>query len=424
MAAVLTLVLALDGRTEDRLLADIFENGHRVEARLGTAREVVAVLDAGTGSGAVDAVVVSAAGQTLGAELLAACDRRGVRLVAVAADAAERAHAARLGLHEVVGAAAPWSEIEAMLGAGVPGLAAEQAAGRSVRPAAAPSGSVIVVWGPGGAPGRTTLAVNIAAEIAALGRSVVLADADSYGGTVAPVLGMLDEAPGFAAACRLSGSVGLNRAELERIAQRYPSTPGDLRVLTGIGRSERWPELGAEKVRKTIQACRDWREYTVIDIGSCLERDEEIASDLFAPRRNAAAVVALASADHVVAVGLADPVGMSRFLRGFAALPEYAPTARISVVMNRVRASAVGLDPNGQVRQTLRRFGGIEQATLLPHELNALDTAVLDGKTLRDAAPRSAVRAGIRRLVTAELMPGAPAVERRRGRWSLFGAAR
>ncbi|AMB57878.1 AAA family ATPase [Microterricola viridarii] len=413
-----TLVLALDGHTEDRLLADILEHGHHIAARLGTAREVVAALEGGAGPEAarIDAVIVSASTQTLGAELLAVCDRRGIRLIALADDAGERAHAARIGLHEVVVAGAPWAEIEGQLTAGV-----------AERPASEPlaaGGTVIVVWGPGGAPGRTTVAVNIAAEIAALGHSVVLADADSYGGTVAPVLGMLDESPGFAAACRLSGNGGLDQGELERIAQRYLSPQGGLWVLTGIGRAERWPELAAEKVTTTIEACRGWQEYTVIDIGFCLEFDEEIASDLFAPRRNAAAAAALAAADHVVAVGLADPVGMSRFLRGFAALPEHAPTARISVVMNRVRASAVGLDPHGQVRQTLRRFGGIEQATLLPHELNALDTAVLDGRTLRDSAPRSAVRAGIRDLVATELVPDVAQPPRRRALWPLFGAAR
>ncbi len=412
-----TLILALDGATEDRLLADILEHGHHIAARLGTAREVVTALAAGAEPAAIDAVLVSAGTRTLGAELLAVCDRRGIRLLALAADVAERAHAAQIGLHEVIEATVPWADIEAQLGAALPGPVAP-------RPETARGGTVIVVWGPGGAPGRTTVAVNIAAEIAALGHSVVLADADSYGGTVAPVLGMLDESPGFAAACRLSGSGGLNPVELERIAERYSSPQGDLWVLTGIGRAERWPELGAEKVGMTIEACRGWQDYTVIDIGFCLEADEEIASDLFAPRRNAAAAAALAVADHVVAVGLADPVGMSRFLRGFAALPEHAPSAKISVVMNRVRASAVGLDPHGQVRQTLRRFGGIEKATLLPHELNALDTAVLDGRTLRDSVPRSAVRAGIRRLVTTELVPDAVPPPRRRARWRMFGAAR
>lgn len=403
------IALALDASTEDRLLADIIEHGHRVAARLGSSHELIAMLD----SGRPDAVLVSATPMLLRAELLVECDRRGIRIVAMARDDAERRHAAALGLHEVVDAGAAWSEVEAALGSGVPLPAQAETRGAGARGAS----TVIAVWGPGGAPGRTTVAVNIAAEIAACGHTVALVDADSYGGTIAPVLGILDEAPGFAAACRLSATGSLNRVELERVARRYNSPRGSFWVLTGIGRAERWPELGAVQVAATLGTCREWVEYVVVDIGFCLENDEEISSDLFAPRRNAAALTVLREADRVVAVGLADPIGMSRFLRAHAELPDVATTTSISVVMNRVRASAVGLDPQGQVRQTLRRFGGIDAATLVPHDLNGVDTAVLDGRTLRDTAPRSAARRAIHGLVVGELLPQAVQGGRRGISW-------
>jgi hypothetical protein len=41
------------------------------------------------------------------------------------------------------------------------------------------------VWGPTGGPGRTTVAVNLAFEAAAIGGEVLLVDADTYGGAVA-----------------------------------------------------------------------------------------------------------------------------------------------------------------------------------------------------------------------------------------------
>jgi Mrp family chromosome partitioning ATPase len=41
------------------------------------------------------------------------------------------------------------------------------------------------VWGPKGAPGRTTVAVNLAFEAVAAGGEVLLVDADTYGGVVA-----------------------------------------------------------------------------------------------------------------------------------------------------------------------------------------------------------------------------------------------
>jgi len=398
---VATLALALDRDTEDRLLADIVEYGHAIVARVGTARDLLVALDVRP----PEAVVVGAGRATLTADLIAACDGRGIRLIALAASDLDRRHAASLGLYEVVDAGADWSEVETLLVAGIVvplriGGRAGAGGGGALR-----AGSVIAVWGPAGAPGRTTLAINIAAEIAAAGHTVVLADVDTYSGSVAPSLGMLDEAPGFAAGCRLAGTDSLTQSELERIAQRYNSPQGAFWVLTGIGRPSRWPELSSERVSGTIDALRQWVDYVVLDTGFNLESDEEISSDLFAPRRNAATLTALRCADQVVACGLADPVGMARFLRAWVELADLLATDRVSVVMNRVRASAVGLDPAGQVTQALLRFGGIESPILVPHDQQGVDAAVLTGRTLRDAAPKSPARASIRRFVCTELLP-------------------
>jgi MinD-like ATPase involved in chromosome partitioning or flagellar assembly/PHD/YefM family antitoxin component YafN of YafNO toxin-antitoxin module len=400
-----TLVLALDRRVEDRLIGDILDRGHEIIARVQAAAEVIAILD----DRAPDVVLVSASRKHLGERLIAECDARAVRLIALAASDLERRHAASLGLYEVLEAQAEWAEVEALITAGV---SVPLRLGPSA-PGATNPGTVIAVWGPAGAPGRTTLAINIAAEIAAHGHTVALADVDTYSGSIAPALSMLDEAPGFAAACRLAGADSLSQSELERIAQRYSSPQGAFWVLTGIGRPTRWPELSGDRVTKTIDACRRWVDYVVIDTGFSLESDEEISSDLFAPRRNAATIAALRSADRVVAVGLADPVGMARFLRAHADLVEIITDHRLDVVMNRVRPSAIGLNPNGQVASTLARFAGIESAALIPHDQLGLDVAVLLGKSLRDASPRSPARAAILRLVEASLLP-VPIAKRRR----------
>ncbi|WP_174774655.1 MULTISPECIES: regulator [unclassified Cryobacterium] len=393
------LLLALDRSTEDRLLADIVQYGHSVLARLSRGAELLAVLDRTE----ADVALVSAGRATLSAAVIRACDEHGVRVIALAATDQDRRNAAGLGLLDVIDATAEWAGIEAVIEAGVviPLRVAEREATRTV----SARGTVIAVWGPSGAPGRTTLAINIAAEVAAAGHTVALVDVDSYGGGIAPALGMLDESPGFAAACRLAGTDSLTRPELERIAQRYTSPRGAFWVLTGIGRPSRWPELSGERVSKTIEVLRNWADYVVLDTGFSLESDEEISSDLFAPRRNAATLTALRSADHVVACGLADPVGLARFLRSWAELAEAVSTDRVSVVMNRVRPSAVGIDANRQVVAALRRFGGIHAPFLVPHDQSGADAAVLTGRTLRDAAPKSPARTGILRLVHRELLP-------------------
>jgi MinD-like ATPase involved in chromosome partitioning or flagellar assembly len=400
------LALALDPATEDRLLADVLEHGHTVVARLVGWRDLVESLDVL----APEVVLVGAARVSLSADLLAACDERGIRLVALAANDAERAHAAQLGLHEVLDRSAVWREIEELVIGGVSVPSRLGDAGRVPRR----TGEVVAVWGPSGAPGRTTIAVNLAAEIAAAGHSVALVDADPYGGAVAPSLGLLDEAPGFASACRLAGGDALDRAELERIAQRYSAPRGSFDVFTGLVGPSRWPELAHDRVTAALQAIAARSEFVVVDTGFSLERDEELTSDQFAPRRNAATFAALGAADRVAAVGLADPVGLSRLLRGHGDLVEVVEPDRIDVIVNRVRSAALGIDAHAQVRQTLRRFAGISDATLLPHDGRATDAAILTARTLRDASPRSPLRTALREYALDRIVP-VPEPVRRRG---------
>jgi hypothetical protein len=151
-----------------------------------------------------------------------------------------------------------------------------------------------------------------------------------------------------------------------------------------------------------------------VDVGFNLESDEEIVSDLFAPRRNAATLAALRAADRVVAVGAADPVGLARFVRSYGDLVEAADQARVDIVITKVRASAVGLNPSGQIRATLLRFAGIEDVTLVPDDAAGCDAALLSARALPDAAPRSAAVAALRRLVRDRLAPAQSAEPRRR----------
>lgn len=390
------LALILDRHAEDALLADIIEHGHTVAMRVENAADLLEQLE----QVQLDAVITGASHAALSRELLSACDRRGVRLIALARDAAERRHAAELGLYDVVDGAARWEAVEALLSAQIPAPLPLQFTDGGPETDAA---GVVVVWGPAGAPGRSSMAIAIAAELAASGAGVVLVDADSYGGTIAAALGLPDEAPGFAAACRLAAVGALTTDELDRVAATHRSRAGQFRVLTGIGRASRWPELGATRVSAVLAACRRWCEVVVVDVGFSLETDEAISSDLFAPHRNAATIAALQASDRVVAVGAPDPIGLPRFLRGYAELVDLLDGQPVSVLINRVRGGAVGLDAAGQLRATLRRFGGIEQAGLVPEDQRAFDGAVLAGRTIIDEAPKSKARQAVTRFVADEL---------------------
>jgi MinD-like ATPase involved in chromosome partitioning or flagellar assembly len=402
------IAFALPFEAEDRLAAEAVRHGHEIVARCSTAHELASRIEAVQ----PDVAVVAATERHLTPSLVAVCDEAGVRILALVGGEVDRRHASALGLLESADLDAGWPDVEKEL-AVIPVRVQPLPDAEDQAPVTR-SGAVIAVWGPAGAPGRTTVAINIASELALAGHSVALADVDTYSGSIAPALGMLDEAPGFAAACRLAGVDGLNRIELERIGQRYGSGRSAFWVLTGIGRPSRWPELSAQRVTTTLQQCRLWVDFTVVDTGFSLEHDEEISSDLFAPRRNAASITALRAADRVVAVGAADPVGMSRFLRAHVDLIETVAEGRVIVAMNKIRASAIGLNPVGQVSQTLARFGGIDSAAMIPFDAPALDAAILSGRTLADAAPKSGARIAIRDLATSRLLP--PSVGKVRAR--------
>jgi Flp pilus assembly CpaE family ATPase len=279
------------------------------------------------------------------------------------------------------------------------------------------TGRVIAVWGPTGAPGRTTVALGLASEIAALGRSTLLVDGDVYGGVAAQLLGVLDEAPGLAAAARLANNGQLHLAALAQLARSVTPT---LRLLSGISRADRWPELRPAALESVLGLARSLAAVTVIDCAFCLEQDEELAFDTAAPRRNGATLTFLESADTVVAVGSADPVGLQRLVRGLGELKESVPGLAPVVVVNRFRASAVPGDADREIRAALARYAGVDNIVLVPLDVVSVDGAVSAGRTLTEAAPSSPIRLALADLAAG--LVGAARPQRRRRLARLTGA--
>lgn len=277
------------------------------------------------------------------------------------------------------------------------------------------AGSIIAVWGPTGSPGRTFVAVNMAGELAAEGKSVLLIDADSYGASVAAVLGLLDESAGLAQACRLADQGLLDADAMLRIAAPVATRLGTFRVLTGITRADRWTELRAAALSLVLERARDIADVVVIDTGFCLEADEELSFDTMAPRRNAATLRSLELADTVYAIGSADPIGVPRLVRGVAELELAVPHVAPIVVMNKVRAGAVGRAPERQLRDAWNRYGPAAAiSAFLPADAPAADSALLGGSLLLESSPESKLRTAIAQLVCASVQ--------QKGRSSVFSS--
>lgn len=409
------VIAALDTARARALVQRLTDDGAQVRTVVDAAAPAAAVADAMAGPEAAellaelsraDLLVVEAGRATLTAELVRACDRFGVRIAPLCTRDDDRRLAGMFGL----------AAFDVDVSAGE--LRAPPASVPDPEPAA--RGRVIAVWGTEGAPGRTTVAVELACELARDGRRVALVDADSHAPSLALATGLADEGPGFAAACRQAERGALTVAELARISTRL----GEVEVLTGLNRPGRWPELSDGRVRAALDTCRDWADDIVVDVAAPLERDEEIVSDLDGPRRNAATLATLGTADVIVAVVAADPVSVARFVRAHAELRAAVGATPVRVLVNKTRPGALGIDARGQVRRALERFAGVGEVWFVPWDGKAVDAALLAARPVAHTSPRSSLTAAVRRFVGETLAAPERAAGQRRERRRRLPAAR
>jgi MinD-like ATPase involved in chromosome partitioning or flagellar assembly len=406
----LPVLVALAGLPEEQTLVGALDRpgmGTTVVRRCVDLADLLAAATTRT----ADVAVVAADLRRLDREAVARLTAAGLAVVAVTrpGDAEAVRRMRQLGVVDLVSADAPVDEIVATVCAAPQGARVEAQRQQllSVPEEAGPShgrlpGRVLAVWGPTGAPGRTTVAVTLAAEAARRGTETLLVDADTYGAAVAQVLGLLDESPGLLAAVRAANAGQLDEDSLARHARQV--APG-LRVLSGSPRPDRWSEVRAAALDVVLEAARSLAELTVVDVGFCLEQDEELVYDTAAPRRNAATLGALAAADVVLAVGSADPVGLQRLLR---TLPEarVQTVGEIHVVLNRVPRTS-----SGQVADLVSRHAGVRPLAMLPYDRSACELGLSSGRSLTEVAPRAPLRLALAKL--AERVLPAPVPVRR-----------
>ncbi|MCB7137238.1 AAA family ATPase [Cellulosimicrobium marinum] len=429
--AVATVLCAVRGAREVDVVTLLDAPGLQVTRRCADVVELRAAAAAGAGR----VVVLSADLPALDRETVAELRGHGLGVVALAAPGTwEEERVRALGVQIVVDLAGPPGDLcDAVRvaasgvepGGGAPSPAAPARGPAGTEPGRRRTGRLVAVWGPTGAPGRTTLAVNLAAELAGPAvparrarrgardrralevavpataptgpqADVLLVDADTYGGAVAQHLGLLDESPGIAAAARSASQGALDADGLVALA---PTVVPRLQVLTGLTRAARWPEVAGASLDAVWEVARTVADWTVVDCGFGIERDELLSYDTRAPQRNDATLSALAAADAVVVVGGADPVSLQRLVRALDALTESGLTtgAVRTVVVNRVRSAVVGPRPERAVRDALARYAGVEDLCAVPED-RAADVALREGRTLVEVAPAGAARRAVAAL--------------------------
>ncbi|WP_262424061.1 P-loop NTPase [Brachybacterium sp. Z12] len=392
---MIDIVLCASGRDEVRIVHDLAVDRSRtarVVRRCADLAETLAVVAAGVG----DVVLIDVSVRGLGRDAIAAMMRDAA---VVGLRSQEDADQTALGLRHVLDASSSIEEILATVAAAVSG---EQEEGASWIQEAADAdeesgGRLVAVWGPGGAPGRSTLAVNLAAEAAAAGADTVLVDADTYGPSQSQLLGVLDEAPAWWPPREPT----IGTRSMRRRSSPLPLVQPRLRLLSGIGVPGRWAELRRTSMDGVWAALARRGGLVLADVASLLEEDEELSYDTIAPQRNAAAISAIEASDAVIAVVTADPISITRLLREHSRLQELG-VEELHVVVNRVGAPV----PGDRVRELIASRIQVASLTLLPDDPIACRTAAWDGALLAEAAPRSALRRGLRDLAASPAVIG------------------
>jgi MinD-like ATPase involved in chromosome partitioning or flagellar assembly len=353
----------------------------------------------------------------LDADSVATLRRLGLGLVLVAAPAdllegdVERLR--RLGIEHLLTLAEIGSLTESVLAASTDAprdTSADPMADTAPRSAA---GRVVAVWGPTGAPGRTTVAIGIASAVAQAGHEVLLLDVDAYGGAVAQHLGVLDDASGLLAAVRAANT---GQLDAQRLAALALGVHDRLRVLTGLPRPDRWPEVRPVAFAELLDEAARGAPWTVLDLGFSLEAEPVDPFGSTAPQRNEMTLASLGRADEVVVVGAADPVGLARLARGLVELRALLPGVRPRVVVNRTRSTLGWSDR--EIQGMVEGFGTPLGVHFLPDDRAAADRALMTGRTLAesgDSALRAAMTALAREVAGAPEPPSQRRRLRRRG---------
>jgi MinD-like ATPase involved in chromosome partitioning or flagellar assembly len=409
------LVAAAEAAWEARALDALARGGPGI----ALSRRCVDLTDllATATTGLASVAVLSPALPGLDADSVQRLHRAGVAVLAVANGEelldgdAERLR--RLGIRHVLAA----SEL-----AGLPAAVAAAAAATSdavpdrheAGPPERPRGGhahTVAVWGPAGAPGRTTVAVGLASEIAVAGHETMLLDVDPYGGAVAQHLGVLDEASGLLGAARAANAGQLDAVRLDATARQVAER---LRVLTGLPRADRWQEVRPAAFADLLAEAAGGVEYLVLDTGFSLERDPLDPFGGSTPQRNQLTLASLERADEVIVVGAADPVGLARLARGLVELRDVLPAVRPRVVVNRARPS-LGWS-NREIRGMVEGFVSPLDVHFLPDDRAAADRALMSGRSLAEAgeSPLRTALAELAHVMLGEPVPGSGGRFRRR----------
>ncbi len=322
------------------------------------------------------AVLVDASLPWVDRDLVTTLRRAGTETVAIGASARPLE---QIGIHCLPADASPEAVSALVFGLDI----GPSTVGTTVpadRVGASDAGRLVAVWGAGGAPGRSTVAIHLAIEAASAGRRTIVIDGDVWSASIAQSL-QLEEAPSITQAARLAADGW--PAPITGCVQEGPE---NVAVLVGLARAELWPEVREESWRAVLAAAVLEYDVVVVDLAAPIEEDEELAFDRVPFRRNLATTVVLERADEIVMVVGSDPIGLRRAVMAHQSLVARTPAVSdVKVILNRAPRSGRRLQ---DCSRAVSAWIDARPVALLPRE-PSFDRVVWEGRPLHAIAPRS-----------------------------------
>ena len=271
--------------------------------------------------------------------------------------------------------------------------------------------NVIAVWGPAGSPGKSTVATNVAAELALSGQRVLLMDLDTLAPSLALGLGLVDTPAGLSACLRLAEQNRLSIDEFNRLTISISLGRNELKFMSGLSSAHRWSEVTSERFEKLLSCLEGVLDHVVVD----LPQATVFKSNFFHPsnmlvsesHRDTLLTSVLTKAAKVVMVSGCDPVAAQRFLRAKEFLADLDSTVCPLVVVNRFRTNALGNRAKDELIETYLNLAQLRIDVFIPEDRENLDKAMLNGLPLALLKRSSPARVAIADLAK-QLLVSAP----------------
>lgn len=227
-----------------------------------------------------------------------------------------------------------------------------------------------------------------------VGRKTLLIDMDTFGASIAAMLGSENYSAGLAAAARLAGQDRLDGEQITRLAFERNVGRGSLAILPGLSNASRWPEVSREKAENLIRVAEKNFDVVIVDVASPLEPSVKQIGGVV--ERNSAARTALQTCTRTLAVMSADPLGVKRFLDAYEEMNSLTQSA--TLVANRLRASVLGQGARDQISAVVADRCGQSVDSFIPDDAESCDRSTLQMMPLAMLKRNSNARLAIAKL--------------------------